>query len=297
MLICYAACVPPKPTITIIGAGNLAQTLAPALHRAGYRIEEVVSRGGPDSRRRANKLARRVHARAVNTENASLAARVIWFCITDDAIAESARTLANRTDWRRKIAFHSSGALSSGLLSVLQDRGASIGSVHPMMTFVRNSAAGMKGVPFALEGDPQAVSIGRRIALDLGGVPFHIAKENKVLYHAMGSFSSPMVVAVLALAERIAAAAGIPRSKIPAAMRPILLKTVENYLKNGAAAAFSGPINRGDVNTVRKHLAELQKVPLAREAYIALARAAVEMLPVKRKKELLKVLTPGGHSS
>ena len=289
--------MPPKPTITIIGAGNLAQALAPALHRAGYRIDEVVSRGSPDSRRRARTLARRVRARAVDTEKALLAARIIWFCITDDAIAEAARTLANRNDWKRKIALHSSGALSSELLSVLQERGASIGSVHPMMTFVRKSAAGMKDVPFALEGDPQAVSLGRRIALDLGGVPFRIAKENKVLYHAMGSFSSPMVVAVLALAQRIAAAAGIPRSNIPAAMRPILLKTLENYAKNGAAAAFSGPINRGDVETMRKHLTELQKVPLAREAYIALARAAVEMLPVKRKEELLKVLTPGGHSS
>jgi predicted short-subunit dehydrogenase-like oxidoreductase (DUF2520 family) len=111
-----------------------------------------------------------------------------------------------------------------------------------------------------------------------------------VLYHAMGSFTSPLVVAVLALAERVAEEAGIPRAKLSTAMQPILRKTFENYMAGGAAVAFSGPINRGDLETVRKHLAALKKVPLARSAYLALARAAAEMLPVKRKKELLSLL-------
>ena len=268
----------------------MARALAPALACAGYHIEEIVSRRANESLRRANTLARRTRARTVTTDKARLSSEIIWFCVTDDAIAGAARDLAARVDWKGKIALHSSGALSSDELAPLQHRGAAIGSVHPMMTFVRSSDVDMKGVPFALEGDTRAVHVGRRVALDLGGMPFRISKENKVLYHAMGSFSSPMVVAVLALAERIAAAAGIPRSKIHAVMGPILLKTLDNFLKNGAAAAFSGPINRGDLDTVRKHVTELGRVPGAREAYAALARAAAEMLPIKRRDELLKVL-------
>lgn len=280
-----------KPTITIVGAGNLAHALAPALRRAGYRIAEIVSRGANESRRRAQTLARRVHARATASEEASWNADVVWLCVTDDAIAQTARALAASADWQGKIALHSSGALTSDQLSPLQRRGAAVGSVHPMMTFVRNGGTGLKGVAFALEGDAKAIRLGRRVAQDLGGVPFRISKENKVLYHAMGSFSSPMIVAVLALAERIATAAGIPRGKVPAAMRPILVKTFENYLRNGAAAAFSGPINRGDVETIRKHLAELQKVPFAQEVYTALGRAAVDMLPGQRKAEILRLFS------
>ena len=283
--------MPRKPSIAIIGAGNLAQALAPALSRAGYPIAEIVSREGAESRRRAQALSRRVRARAVTVANARITADVVWFCVTDDAIASSARTVAAGADWHGKIALHSSGALSSAELAPLQAQGAAIASVHPMMTFVRSSAPGMKAVPFALEGDDKAVRLGRRIALDLGGVPFRIGRESKVLYHAMGSFASPLVVAVLAVAERVAAQAGIPRAKIPAAMRPILRKTFENYLSNGAAAAFSGPINRGDLETVKKHLADLRKVPRAREAYLALARAAAEMLPVKNRAAIMRLLS------
>jgi predicted short-subunit dehydrogenase-like oxidoreductase (DUF2520 family) len=285
------ASVTRKPTIAIVGAGNLAQALAPALRRARYRVTEIIVREGAESRRRARTLARRVQAKATDHEHSKLDAQLIWLCVTDDAIAETARRLASRPAWRAKTVVHSSGALSSDELTALKIKGAAVGSMHPMMTFVRNAGTGMKGVAFALEGDAKALRLGGRIAKDLGGIPFRIAKESKVLYHAMGSFSSPMVVIVLALGEQIAAAAGIPRQKIPAAIRPILRKTIENYLRSGSAAAFSGPINRGDIATVRKHLEDLQKVPLARAAYVALARAGAEMLPVKKKNELLQLLS------
>jgi predicted short-subunit dehydrogenase-like oxidoreductase (DUF2520 family) len=291
------ASVAGKPGIAIVGAGNLAQALAPALRRAGYRISEVISRAERESRRRAQALARQLHTKATDHQHASLDADIIWLCMTDDAIAETAQRFARRSAWRGKTVLHSSGALSSDELAPLRLRGAAVGSVHPMMTFVRNAGTGMKGIAFALEGDAKAVRYGRRIAEDLGGIPFRISKESKVLYHAMGSFSSPMVVIVLALGELIAAMAGIPRQKIPAAMRPILLKTIDNYMKNGSAGAFSGPINRGDIDTVRKHLTNLQKVPAARAAYVALARAAAEMLPVRKKEELLQLLSETMHAS
>ena len=71
---------------------------------------------------------------------------------------------------------------------------------------------------------------------------------------------------------------------------PLLKQTLNNYLEHGAAAAFSGPLVRGDVATVRRHLAQLQAVPEAREAYLGLARAAVRFLPVKNRAKLQKEL-------
>jgi predicted short-subunit dehydrogenase-like oxidoreductase (DUF2520 family) len=185
---------------------------------------------------------------------------------------------------------HSSGALASDELRALKRRGAAIASAHPMMTFVAGKAAGMKDVAFALEGDAAAVGAARLIAADLGGHPFQISKENKALYHAIGAFCSPLVIALLATGEKVAKQARVPASELRRVMQPILQRTIENYINRGAAASFSGPINRGDVATVRKHLAALRKVPQARDIYLAIARAALKSLPVKHKAKLAQIL-------
>jgi predicted short-subunit dehydrogenase-like oxidoreductase (DUF2520 family) len=277
------------PTITVIGPGNLARVLGLALHAAGYTLQEIVSRDAAESRKRARALARQVGARAATYADAQLSADIIWLCVSDDAIFPTASLIASR-DWKGRIALHSSGARSSRELEPLRGRGAAIGSLHPMQTFVRSSAATLAGVSFAVEGDPAAVRVGRRIARDLGGSVFTICPEAKVLYHAVGSFCSPMIVACLSTAERVAAAAGIPATAAKRIMHPILRQTVANYLAKGPAAAFSGPINRADVNTVRKHLQALGEVPGARDIYLAGARSAVRSLPVRDRKAVERVL-------
>ena len=279
-----------RPAITLIGPGNLARVLGLALHAVGYTIDEVVSRDAGDSRKRARALARQVGARAATYADARLVSEIIWLCVSDDAIAPTASALARRADWKGKIALHSSGARSSRELEPLSRRGAAVGSLHPMQTFVRASRATLAGVSFAVEGDPTAVRAGRRIARDLGGSVFTIRSEAKVLYHAIGSFCSPMIIATLATAERIAHAAAIPPAAARRIMHPILRQTIANYLAKGPAAAFSGPINRADINTIRKHLEVLREVPGARDIYLALARSALRTLPVRDRRAVEKIL-------
>ncbi len=279
-----------KPGIALVGAGNLATALGLALRQAGYRITEVVSRDLPESKARARTLAGKVGARAAIVSQADLKAAVVWLCVTDDAIAHCARALASATDWRGKVALHSSGALTSDQLAPLRRRGASVAALHPMMTFVRGASPSMKGVSFAVEGDPAAVEVARRIARRLGGNPFPIRKRDKTLYHAFGSFSSPLLIATLAMAERVALAAGVPRRSLRSAMLPITRRTFENFVRGGTAAAFSGPLNRGDVRTVARHLRALRKVRGAREIYVALARSALDILPVRNRAELQRLL-------
>ena len=279
-----------RPSITLVGPGNLGRVLGLALHAAGYALDEIVSRDAPDSRKRARALARQVGARAATYADARLASDIIWLCVSDDAIALTASALAPRADWRGKIALHSSGARSSRELAPLGRRGATIGSLHPMQSFVRASHATLAGVAFAVEGGPAAVRLGRRIARDLGGSVFTIRPEAKVLYHAIGSFCSPMIISTLATAERVAHAAGIPPAAAKRIMHPILRQTIANYLAKGAPAAFSGPINRADINTIRKHLEALHEVRGARDIYLALARSAVGTLPVRDRKTVERVL-------
>jgi predicted short-subunit dehydrogenase-like oxidoreductase (DUF2520 family) len=281
---------PAKPRIAIVGAGNLASALAVSLRAAGYAIDQIISRPQAASLRRARRLAREVGASAVTIAQAQIRADIIWFCVPDGAIASAAASLTKATNWNGKIALHSSGALTSDELAVLRDRGAAVASVHPLMTFVRNSRPPLAGVPFAIEGSPKAMRTARTIVQDLRAHPFPIRKEQKEAYHAWGMFASPLLTALLAASERVAAAAGVNRKAARARMLPILKQTLANYQALGAPGALSGPIARGDVATVEKHLKVLSGVPGARAVYVALARAALRDLPARNRAALDKML-------
>jgi predicted short-subunit dehydrogenase-like oxidoreductase (DUF2520 family) len=279
----------PRPRIAIVGAGKLGAALAISLRAAGYFICEIVSRDREGSRRKAKALARRVRTGAATFQTAALRADLVWFCVPDGEIERCARLLAAR-DWKGKIAVHSSGAMTSDELSVLRKRGARVASVHPMMTFVEGVPTALKGVGFAIEGDRQAVQTIGKIVGRLGGESFPIARKDKALYHAWGTFLSPLLTALLAAGEQVAQGAGVPSNRGRRWMLPILRQTVENYAKQGGARGFSGPIIRGDAATIRKHLEVLRKLPLAREVYVALARSALRTLPTRHAKELKALL-------
>jgi predicted short-subunit dehydrogenase-like oxidoreductase (DUF2520 family) len=158
------------------------------------------------------------------------------------------------------------------------------------MTFVPKSRPSLGEVPFAIEGDRAAMRAARRIVKDFGGNAFSIRKQDKAAYHAWGSFASPLFTALLATTEKVAALAGVKGNDSRKRMLPILQQTLENYANLGAADAFSGPIVRGDRDTVKRHLQALGKDPIARQVYLSLAQAALAYLPAKNKSEIKKAL-------
>jgi predicted short-subunit dehydrogenase-like oxidoreductase (DUF2520 family) len=279
-----------EPRIAIVGPGNLGTTLAIALHRAGYKIDEIVSRQQTSSRVRGVRLARRVAARYCDVNHATLAADVVWLCVPDREIRNCAQSLIPRSNWKTKVVLHSSGALGSDELKPFRRKGAAVASLHPFMTFVSRAVPLLKAVPFAVEGDRRAVRVARRITRDLGAQVFTISKKNKPAYHAWGSFASPLLVALLVTAEEVAAAAGVSATVARRRMLPILRQTLANYAEVGGPGAFSGPIIRGDVATLRKHLKVLRKLPRAQATYLALARSAMHNLPVGNRRQLTRLL-------
>jgi predicted short-subunit dehydrogenase-like oxidoreductase (DUF2520 family) len=278
-----------KPLVAIVGAGNFGAALAVSLQGVGYRIEAVIARSGGASLKKAERLAKEVGARAL-VDPAGLPAHLIWFCVPDAEIGRAARAFAGKIEWTGTVALHSSGALTSDELAALRSRGAAVASVHPLMTFVRGSRPPLAGVPFALEGDAAAVRLAGRVIEDVGGYAYPIRKQDKAAYHAWGTFASPLFTALLATTERVATLAGVKRKAAKRRMIPILLQTLANYAAFDAGDAFSGPIVRGDVDTVKRHLNVLRRVPAAREVYSALARAALQYLPAKNKSALKRVL-------
>jgi predicted short-subunit dehydrogenase-like oxidoreductase (DUF2520 family) len=265
---CYAPGVK-RLSIAIVGAGRLGTALAQRLSEAGYEVSKINSRRTPRPKR--------------------LSADVIWFCILDAEIAAAARSFSG-AEWKGKFAFHSSGVLTSDVLNPLRRAGARVASVHPLMTFVKGSVPNLAGVPFAIEGDPSAVRLARQIVGDLGADPVRIRKQDKVSYHAFATMICPLFVSLLAASEKAAALAGIPKIEARRRMMPILRQTLGNYEKLGPAGAFSGPIVRGDVETIRVHLEVLAKAPSAKNVYVALGRAALDFLPNRNRSQIARLL-------
>ena len=302
-----------KDSVAIIGAGKLASFLALALKDAGCAVTEIICRPQPHALRRARALAKRVGAKAVTAKNSALDASLLWFCVPDREIGHAAAALAERwksrsrpaarnrqrleknhtpraTPFRTRFAFHSSGALLSDELKPLRNAGLALASVHPLMTFVEASRPSLSGVPFALEGDPLAIKLARRMVRALGAASFTLPPIRKPAYHAWATMTSPLLVAYLLTLEEAARAAGLPPARARRMSLPIILQTLSNYARLGPPKSFSGPLIRGDLPTVARHLSLLRSIPMTRAVYVALARVATGQLPAKHRAQLRRLL-------
>jgi predicted short-subunit dehydrogenase-like oxidoreductase (DUF2520 family) len=293
---------PRRPTVAIVGAGGLANFLAVALRQAGFTITEIIARNSIKSRRRARVLAEKVGAKTATANSAALDATLLWFCVPDREIRNAASALAihltasKSTDKKTKsqskirFAFHSSGALLSRELEPLRNLGTPVASVHPLMTFVAGAHPSLTGVPFAIEGDQTAMRLASQIVRALGGENFPLAAARKAAYHAWATLSSPLFLAFLVTLEQTASIAGLNRKEAGNKSLPIIMQTLENYSRLGPARSFSGPLVRGDADTVARHLSALKKYPGVREVYTALAQAALSSLPVKNREAIARLL-------
>lgn len=213
----------------------------------------------------------------------------VWMIATpDEKIRETADKLV-QCNWIRQgdVVFHLSGALSSTQLRVCQDVGASVASVHPVQNFSdpEVSIGQFAGTWCALEGDGAATRILRQAVEAIGGRLITIAPHQKTLYHAGAVMACNYLVALLDVSLDILRTAGVSRAQGAALLTPILRTTVENVLQQGVENAMTGPISRGDVEIVERHIRELER--LGEESvsvYRQLGRATLAV--AERRKEL-----------
>ena len=252
----------PKPSIAIIGTGRLGTALALGLRRSGYPIVGLVTR----HQRKAEKVAQLLRGEDSRATPATLAAKdlkrlpgsdVILICTPDDEIEGVARSLAGSA----KVAtvLHTSGALSSEVLSPLGRAGFDTGSIHPLISVSdsESGAAALRGAFFCIEGDTKALRTARRMVVDLNGTAFSIPSQSKALYHAAAVMASPHATALFDVAVRTMVAAGLDRKKARQVLVPLLESTVRNLETSDTAAALTGTFARGDVATVKRHLKAL----------------------------------------
>lgn len=218
---------------------------------------------------------------------------LILITVPDDAIPSVAQGLAGASfSFRRKVVLHSSGALDSGVLAPLRSRGASVGSIHPLQTFGRRVLS-LSGVHFAVEGDEPAMRLAQSLVTAWHGKLLRIKASQKPLYHVAATFASPLFTPLMEAAVRLMGRAGVGRKAAAAALRPLLLTTIENFLHTGKQS-WTGPFARGDAGTIRKHLRALDRhdANLARY-YRAAALAALVLFG--RHPDLQRLLQERGE--
>jgi predicted short-subunit dehydrogenase-like oxidoreductase (DUF2520 family) len=257
-----------QPRITIIGAGRMGQGLGLALKRRGYRVV-LVNRSQRDV---IPPLILHQGSRAEATAGAEL----VLIATPDDAIGQVAAELAReRAIARDQIVLHLSGLLDRRALLALDETGAGCGSFHPVQSVAEPGTAAerLKGAYVGIEGDERALVAAERLANTLRMTPVRIPAEAKPAYHAAAAFVANYTVALVGVAERLARSAGVPPDVAGKLYLPLLGGAVANLTSLGPAAALTGAVRRGDVQTIQSHLEALSTED--RELYRTVGRAAV----------------------
>lgn len=264
--------------VGIAGSGRVARALALAL--APFSAEPVLLWGR--SPERVATAADAVGASAAEAI-ASLTERcdLIVLAVADDALAAVAASLAAAlAPGRDPFVCHVSGGSGAAVLAPLAARGALTAAVHPAMTFTGDpvqEVERMAGARFAITApDGEALAEARTLVGLLGGVAVAIAEEHRALYHAALSHAANHLVTLLGGASHALRVAGADEPQ--ALLAPLVRAALENSLERGFGA-LSGPLLRGDGDTIAAHLAALERdcsdlLP----AYRAMALATLDAL-------------------
>ena len=280
-----------KPELSIIGSGRLGTALALALASKGYRLKSLVARTPQSARRAAGLLSRTVQVLATKNLASLLPAEVFLITVPDDQIAGVAVELSSLVldGKRRPTALHTSGALSAEVLTPLRDKGWQTGSLHPLIS-ISASDSTVYGAYWSIEGDPPAVRLAKAIVQDLAGKSFSIRSEDKPLYHAAAVMSSGNVVALFDVALEMLAECGLDRKTARNILLPLIASTVRSLEAKDPAQALTGTFSRGDVETVKRHVAALKHKELvdALDLYRVLGKRSLKL--TKEQPQITQIL-------
>jgi predicted short-subunit dehydrogenase-like oxidoreductase (DUF2520 family) len=284
-------------TISIFGAGRVGRGLAQRLLRLGWRIGAVVTRSKTKARSAVRKIGGGIPFGAPTRQ--VLAADVVLIATPDDAIARVAADLADfgGEEWRGKVVLHTSGVLDRTELSSLAYAGASTGSLHPLQTFSGRDAPDLEGTVFAVDGDRRALRMARGIARSLGGVPVTVEGRHKAAYHAAGALVAGHALALVEAATIVLMSSGFSRRQAVRALLPLMRQMLVNFERLGPRLAWTGPLSRGDYETIARHREALRRMPAEfSETYLALSMLAARVLSPNTAEVQSKILQAWKHS-
>lgn len=264
-----------KPNVTVIGPGALGSSLLRALVKSGYEIASVISRNPAGETLQTGIVATELF-RMSEADNTNLG-QLVFIAAPDDSISDVAMLLSTlNINWPGRTVAHCSGFLTSGELASIREKGGSVASFHPLQTFVKGSVSDdFKNINISLEGGSEALHVLEKVTSDLGARPLFLDQDQKSMLHISAVFLSNYLVSLGGIADRLIQNS-IPGRDV-SLLYPLLLQTASNLAKSTPADALTGPVARGDVQTVRKHLETLSLDKEILKAYKLLGREAIRI--------------------
>jgi predicted short-subunit dehydrogenase-like oxidoreductase (DUF2520 family) len=269
-----------RPRFNLIGPGRLGQTLTRLWQDAG-----LIAVAGILGRTPVRSAAAREFIGAgwlVDSCAALPAAPLTLLATPDDMLVATAHALAESDAIRPgDVVFHCSGAVASDALAPLRARGALLASIHPLKSFTEPQRAirDFAGTYCGCEGDAAALALIAPLFDAIGARRFALDPAHKLLYHAGAVLACNHLVALMEAALRCMEQAGVPRATAWPALRPLIDGTLANLDSSGTQGALSGPVARGDVETVRQEIAVTRQAGAdVSEAYRILSTLAAELV-------------------
>jgi predicted short-subunit dehydrogenase-like oxidoreductase (DUF2520 family) len=285
---------PAELAVGVVGAGRVGTALAVALGRAGHRVVAVSAVSAASLRRIERALP---DAAILRPEEVVACADLVLLTVPDDALAGLVAGLAaTGAELAGRLLVHASGRHGLAVLEPAVRQGGIPLALHPVMTFTGrpDDVDRLAGISFGVTAPEQLRPVAEALVLEMGGEPVFIAEENRDLYHAaLAGAANHLVTQVVQACDLLSAAGVADPSRM---LGPLLSAALDNALRLGDAA-LTGPVARGDAETVAGHLAALRAAaPDALPAYLALARLTADralaagMLTAPDAQQLLDVL-------
>jgi len=290
--------------IGIVGAGKVGCALALGFKNEGLNISGIYSRSESSCKYLSNILGMDYGNNLADTVRRS---NVIFLPVPDNNIEEAADSIIRSVDAKdieNKTFFHLSGALTSDALKSLKDSGAHTASIHPVQSFADkdNGWRCLYNICYGFEGEETAYGVARMLFDRFNGTIAIIGKENKVLYHSAACFISNYTVALSYITSEILSRLGFDEEFANKAFLPLLRNTVDNLESYGSVSALTGPISRGDLGTIEKHvskladmdarLCEMYKILGEKTVEIALKKGTVKLEEARKMRAVLSSKIP-----
>lgn len=267
------------PSISIIGVGRVGGALAIALARSGYTIDRIVHRGSATAELISGRLPSTVVLSPLNSFP-DIESDIVLITTADPDIEEAAHQLETRVQGRQ-VVLHTSGSLSSDVLSNLKAAGCPTGSMHPLIS-ISDAVAGANSFAeayFCIEGDEAAQAAAKSIVAALGGRAFSIKSDDKPLYHAAAVMACGHLVALIDAAIEMLTECGIDAKTAQATLLPLIKSTITNLETQTPAKALTGTFARADVAAFERHLTAIDRSThgAIRDVYLLLGERSLDL--------------------
>ena len=245
----------------IIGGGRVGTAVGQILQRKGEQVVAVASRSDESLK----QVAKHIKGTVLTSDVVKAAKKGNTVIITtpDDLIADTCLSLVSGQAVKKgEHIVHMSGALGLDVLKPAEEMGARTASIHPLQTFadVRGALRSIPGSVFAVTTRDQTAQVwAEELVRKLGGEPVLLAEKDKTLYHIGAVMASNLLVALEHAAELVYQEIGLGREKALKALLPLIEGTVNNLKRLGTEKALTGPVARGDIGVLRRHLECLER--------------------------------------